>query len=327
MAIKSRRLIFGLVVALVSAATPLVDARAQSKEGTGLELIVKASKAFDDGDYVKAQATIDEAFKGNLDKELSARAMLLRGQIHEKSGKLSRALSDYSGALWMQNLPASEKKKATDGKERVMAAMGLATGAAKPAGASASAQTKAADQQTATQPSGGLFGMFGGLFDNGEQKKPATSPTPAPSTPPVKEAVEPKAKPAPQTKTAAVVTKEKAKPSRQKEEPETETIAVVKPTAAKPGKLEKASAPGTAAAVEAGGFFIDFGSSASSAKARTQAQAIKTKLADILVNRELSVKQGGSAYRIVAGPYKIRAAAAAICNAMTKRGVTCEVTQ
>jgi hypothetical protein len=78
----------------------------------------------------------------------------------------------------------------------------------------------------------------------------------------------------------------------------------------------------------ADGFLIVFGPAASEAAGRSRAHQIKTQLADILVSREVEVEANPSGgYRIVAGPYKAKNAALALCSAMKQRGVICEVTQ
>jgi hypothetical protein len=77
----------------------------------------------------------------------------------------------------------------------------------------------------------------------------------------------------------------------------------------------------------ASGFLIVFGPAASEAAGQTKARQIKAQLADILVSRELDVEANpAGGYRIVAGPYKVKNSALALCSAMKQRGVTCEVT-
>ncbi len=72
---------------------------------------------------------------------------------------------------------------------------------------------------------------------------------------------------------------------------------------------------------------ILFGSAGSEAAGRSRAQQIKTGLSDILVNRELEVEAGAAGgYQVVAGPYKVKSAALAVCSAIKQRGVNCHVT-
>jgi len=77
----------------------------------------------------------------------------------------------------------------------------------------------------------------------------------------------------------------------------------------------------------ASGFMILFGQAGSEGAGRTRAHQIKAALADILVNREVEVEAGADgSYHVVAGPYKAKAAALALCSAMKQRGVSCQVT-
>ncbi len=72
---------------------------------------------------------------------------------------------------------------------------------------------------------------------------------------------------------------------------------------------------------------IVFGSAGSESAGRGRAQQIKAALADILVNRQLDVEAGASGgYQIVAGPYKAKSSALALCSAIKQRGVVCQVT-
>jgi hypothetical protein len=299
-------------------------ANAQSSDGKGLELIARALKSYEAGAYTDASTSIDEAFKAGLSNELAARAILLRGQVNEKSGKLARALQDYSNALWMETLPSAERKKATEGKERVIAAMGLTSGST-PSARSADAPgggpslPAAADQSS----SGGVFGMFNGLFGSSSPAKPEPIATNEPpkgwqtSTPATAAVVEAPAKkvgasapirPAAATKVASV-----AKP------------AATPVPAVKKAALQQASA--ASVATNADGFLIVFGSANSQAAGRSRAQQIKAQLSDILVNRDLTVEAGSSGgFEIVAGPYKAKSAALALCSAMKQRGVACQVT-
>ena len=120
------RLSAALFLSIGSAVWFAGGAPAQTSD-KGLEFLSHASSAFDSGDYGEAATYIEEAMKTGLPKDLAARATLMRGQINERNGLLARALQDYSSALWMDTLSSSDKQKAADGKERVIAAMGLNT--------------------------------------------------------------------------------------------------------------------------------------------------------------------------------------------------------
>jgi hypothetical protein len=312
---------------------------AQSSEA-GIAALSRALQAYDSGDYDGASASIEEAFKGGLSKEFSARAILLRGQIYERNGVLARALQDYSNALWMDALPASERKKASDGKQRVIAAMGLNT-AAPPAEQAAARQTSkpaggggTGVAQAAPEKSSGFFGMFNGLFSSSK-----SNPEPAP--PPAQEAKASgrTAAPASPSSPAPTVVSASAIHTRPKE---TAPPQAGDPAAArKVARAEKAPpAPPKAVASAsfqpvammstpaANGVLIVFGPAPSETAARSKAHQIKTQLADILVSREVEVEANpAGGYRIFAGPYKAKTSALALCSAMKQRGVPCEVSQ
>jgi SPOR domain len=314
---------------------------AQSSEA-GIAALSRALSAYDSGDYANASASIDEAFKGGLSKEFSARAILLRAQINERNGALARALQDYSNALFMDTLPPSEKKKAADGKQRVIAAMGLNTPAApaedasvrqvsKPAGGSGPAVAQAAPEKS----SGGILGMFDGLFGSSKPKAepaPAQAPAqepkaswqtasaapPASSASPVVSASPVQTRPRDQTGVQAGDTAAARKTARAEKSPPARPKAVTD-ASYQPVSMTPAAA--------ANGFLIVFGPASSEAAGRSKAQQIKAQVADILVSRELDVEANSAGgYRIVAGPYKAKGSALALCSAMKQRGVPCEVT-
>jgi tetratricopeptide (TPR) repeat protein len=300
---------------------------AASKGEMAIELVSRASKDYEAGAYTTALAAIEEAFKLGLDNELAARAILLRAECLEKSGMLARALADYSSALWMQNLPASERKKATEGKERVIAAMGLNTPAQHARPSEQASASAAQSQQSGS--SSGVFGMFSGLFGSSSDSQPAPAREPQKtaqtSAPPTAvgswktEAEQAPAEPAKRSThtalTAAHIRETSAKPTaKPAPQPQASTRTVT------------ASASATASA-SGDGFHIDFGAANSEGAARSRAQQIKAQLSDILVHRELEVSsQGGGGFHILAGPYKSRSAAVSLCSAMKQRGVSCQVT-
>jgi hypothetical protein len=324
------------------AASSPSTAFAQSSEA-GLAALSRALRAYDSGDYADASASIDEAFKAGLSKEFSARAILLRAQLNERNGALARALQDYSNALWMDVLPSSEKKKAADGKQRVIAAMGLNTAAApavpaatkqasKPAGEASPAVAQAAPEGS----SGGLLGMFNGLFGSSKPSQEAAPPPPQQAKASWQTAAT--ATPAAPTTPAAPVSSASAVHTRSKDQTSlqagdtggTQQIArAEKPKPAAPKTVTAASFQPVSmmSAPAANGFLIVFGPAASEAAGRSKARQIKAQLADILVSRELEIEANpAGGYRIVAGPYKAKSAALALCSAMKQRGVPCEVT-
>jgi hypothetical protein len=146
----------------------------------GLDLLQRASKYYDAGDYTDSAQMIEAAFKAGLTGEYAARAILLRAQINEAHGSLALALQDYSNAMWVGSLADAEKKKAAQGKERVMAAMGLGS---EPA-AAAPRQTPAPQAKPAPpaqqQSPGGALSLLGGMFGGNDEKREAPAEQPKP---------------------------------------------------------------------------------------------------------------------------------------------------
>ncbi|MGO9547240.1 MAG: SPOR domain-containing protein [Rhodomicrobium sp.] len=340
--------IFGLGLAVFAwAPAGLRVAIAQTSEANGLFMLSRAQTAYESGDFAAATASLEEAFQLGLSKDLSARAILLRAQINERSGALARALQDYSNALWMDTLPAAQKKKASDGKLRVIAAMGLTPPA--PAAAPAAPASKGGGAKQASLPrsspaapqpapgssSGGVLGMFDGLF--GSSETPAAAPVSQPN-PPAPQTSGQTAAAAPVPAPARPVVSASATPvlTRTKEANAEPAMAPRKPPhsrtqpAAAPIEVRMASIQPVSmtSGSDPRGFMIVFGSAGNEGGGRTKARQIKAALADILVSRELDVEpapEGG--YQIVAGPYKTKSAALALCSAMKQRGVPCQVTQ
>ena len=286
--------------------TPHLPCRADSTHGA--ELLSSANKSYKAGEYEQAYATLEEAFKAGLPNDLVARAILLRAEVNEKNGQLARALQDYSNALWMDTLPPAEKKIAHIGKERLMAALGLNTPG--PASAPSSASVAGPPASPQGDGGGGLFGVFGGLFGS-DGRQPTQPPAAAAEKTATAPAAPPAEKPAPkprpsQTASAAASPK---KPTA------VQTAAAVQPASLNPHSSGS------------DGFLIVFGTTASEAAGKTQARQIKAKLADILINRELTLEPGDSgALQIVAGPYKAKNSAVALCNTIKQRGISCQVT-
>jgi hypothetical protein len=285
-------------------------AKAESDQGRGVEILSRASKSYEAGAYSDAEQLIDSAFKAGLTGELAARAILLRGEINEGSGALAKALQDYSNALWMETLPPADRKKASEGKERVLAAMGLSS--PPPASGQAGAQVVAASAPAqSTSSSNGVLGFITGVF-GGSESAPAP-PAAAPSTPPPAPA---SAQPTPAAAPQTTPTQATAKPVK---------VAHAKPAAAPQASAQPTSALSVAAAP--GDILIVFGSASSEASGRSAAKTIKAQLSDILIHRDLDVTPGaGGKFQIQAGPYKSKSSAAALCSAIKERGIQCRVT-
>jgi hypothetical protein len=284
-----------------------------AESSKGLELIAHATKAYEGGAYTDAATSIDEAFKAGLTGEYAARAILLRAEVNERTGKLASALQDYSNALWMESLPATERRKASEGKERVMSAMGLG-------GSPSSQQASFPASRAENSSSGGIFGMFNGLFGS------SSSPPPPPPAEPQKTWNTSTAAPA---QTEASPVKKAPTVAAVKRATPVQTASIIKPASAPPVLKRQAALQTTSAASVASpsdGFLIVFGSLNSQGAAQTKAQQIKAQLSGILVGRNVDVEPGSGGYQLVAGPYKAKSSALALCSAMKQRGVSCQVT-
>ncbi len=238
--------------------------------------------------------------------------------IYERGGALARALQDYSNALWMGTLPANERQKATEGKQRVIAALGLNT----PAQGSPQASAAGAQQGS----SGGFFGMFDNVF--GSSKPAAAAPPPPPPPPPVQTAQPAQSgwQAAPASSASGVLTR-----------PKEADVQPAKPLRLEKLRKRKAAASGwvRVASIEpvaisrpssANGFLIVFGTASNERAGHTEAKQIKAQVADILVARNLDLQPNvNGGVLIVAGPYKSKSAALALCSAMKQRGVRCQV--
>jgi hypothetical protein len=334
-------LALGLSLGIYAAAAAGLDAAFAQSSEAGIAALSRALRAYDSGDYASASASIDEAFKAGLSKEFSARAILLRGQLNERNGALARALQDYSNALFMDALPPSERKKASDGKQRVIAGMGLNTPAApsgeaavKPASKPAGGRAPAIAQAEPEKSSGGFFGMFDGLFGS---SKPKAEPAPPPAQE-AKAGWQTASSAAPAASSASPVVSASPVQTRPRDQANLQagdaaaarrTAPAEKAPPAPPKAVATASFQPVSmmSATAANGFLIVFGPASSEAGGRSKAQQIKAQVADILVSRELDVEASpAGGYRIVAGPYKAKNSALALCSAMKQRGVPCEVT-
>jgi SPOR domain len=316
-------IILGTMLGMVM---PLTGARfgtalAQEMDGRGLDAFTRAVQAYDTGDWNTAAGLLEVAFQAGLSKELTARATLLRAHINERKGALARALQDYSNALWMGTLPVAERPNAVEGKQRVIAALGLNT----PAPNSQPASAPSAPQGS----SGGFFGMFGGAFGSSNSAAAAPPSPPPPPPPPVQTAQPAQTgwQAAQASSASAVLSRPKEADARPAKSAAPQKIAQTeKPPVQSPVRMASIRPAAISPASSANGFLIVFGSANSEAAGRTRAQQIKSALADILVSRELDVEASpNGGFQITAGPYKAKSSALALCSAMKQRGVACAV--
>ena len=303
----NKRFVLILGLSLWFAAGLALDARGASAESQsrGVELLSRAQQSYEAGSYSDAADMIESAFKAGLTGELAARALFLRAEISEKKGALANALQDYSNALWMEALPAPERKTATEGKARVMAALGLSEGTAGQASAASSAPVGSSSS------SDGILGFFSGVFSGAESQPASRTPVAnvaAASETPAQESSLPARK--------AAIAQAEAKPVKVAH---TKPTARIKSTAQPSSSLAVASAPSE--------ILIVFGSASNEASGRATAANIKAQLADILIHRDLDVTpRGNGGYQIQAGPYQSKRSANALCSAIKERGIQCKVT-
>jgi hypothetical protein len=352
--IKWLLVLLGLTVGIMAGPTLQIGgASAESNPGRGVELLSRANKSFEAGAYADASELIDSAFKAGLTGELAARAILLRAEINERNGAPARALQDYSNALWMDSLRPAERKLASEGKERVMASMGLSSAGSSGASAQASAApsgnassgvsglfkgvftgpestpapprpaeepkqnikhaSMAAEPAASGSSSSGVLGLFSGMFGGSENK---------PAPPPPAEGAQQSSQPAPvqpaTTPPQKTPPKAQAKPAK---------VAHAKPAPAAAAQASEQPASALSVAAAPGGVLILFGSASSEASGRATAKNIKAQLSDILINRQLDVTQrANGGFQIQAGPYNAKSSAVALCSAIKQRGVPCQVT-
>ena len=321
-------LVFALILGTSAGARGLWgSAFAEGMDGRGVEAFSRAVKAYEDGDLNVAAGAVDEAMQAGLSKGLTARAIHLRAHISERSGALARALQDYSTALWMDTLPQSERKVAQEGKQRVIAAMGLND--YQPGGAK---QASAAPEAAPQSSSGGGWSMFNVFGSSKSAAPPVPAPPPvqpeaapqsssgggwgmfnvfgssnpappAPTAPPV-QAAEPAPPFAASTSASAVLTRKPAAATPPKPAAPPKAARIERPRAQPPVRIA-AIQPAAMPVSSASGFMILFGQAGSEGAGRTRAHQIKAALADILVNREVEVEAGADgSYHVVAGRIK-----------------------
>lgn len=299
----------------------LMAGGATAQSSKQIEAVSKAAKALEQGRAAEALGAIEAAFKLGLDGDLASRALLIRAQANERSGKAAQAMADYNSAIWMQSLPNSERKKAVEGRERVMAALGLSsrTPSASTSGTATAPAATASTSAAQTSPAapagssgGGVLGFFDDLFGGSS------------SPPPQQAAGNWSASVAPGSAAASDI------PSRRDSRASSQRAA----RSSDNERRERAPAPApkrerTAAVAteKQSGYDIDFGAAASQRAAQSQASQIKTELSDILVSRELTLLPSSGKVRIVAGPYQSEGSASALCRTIQARGVDCKVTE
>lgn len=332
-------LILIAALAMGSMATPVRAADATA-------LLGEAHKMMQNGAYVKAIEIITATLASNkIPDELAGRALLMRAQSHEKLGKTAFALADYNQALFMEGLSAADKKTAEEGRNRVQGGLGVseadsgeetpvaavapAAPVAKPAPAPAAAPKPApvakapaapartAQAQPAPRPQqqqqeeSGISSFFSGLF-GGSQKEEK-----------------------PQQAVVAVVNQDQhqaaTKPAAPKPVKAVASGATQPPQPVRVAKnveqAPRAAAPASSSAN--GEFAIQFAALLSEELAIAEVNRIAKKFGTDLGGRSPSVvivptKDGGTLYKIVAGPYP-KAEGVATCEVLKSKNVSCMI--
>ncbi len=291
------RLIFALLASTFWAGFPVA-----SYGQSGAEMLTAAAKLGEKRDYTAAIEKISEAFKaGKLDNAASSKAFLMRGEAYEKLNKDALALADYTSAVFMQGLSATDRLRAVDGRKRTLAALGVSEndGGAKPLGATQSAEAPKSS-------SGGfLSGLFGGSSTSAEAKPEETGAdgwsqgTRVTTAPPA-----PVLAPAPVPKAAAPA-----------------------PSPA----IESGSKPVRQAAVadDVKQYSVLLASLPTEDVAQAEAKRMASRLVDLLEGKTLEVvryeKSGAVFFRVVAGPYEGSAHSKEICESVKAKNVSCLV--
>lgn len=106
--------------------------RVQAQSEQAMKDLSAAYKLLQDGETSKAIAKVEEVLKKTpSDSAAAAKAMLMRAEAHEKTGKTIKALADFDAALWLQGLSSSERERAVAGRKRLMARLGIAGSSSK----------------------------------------------------------------------------------------------------------------------------------------------------------------------------------------------------
>lgn len=264
--------------------------------------LTQASKMMQNGAYVRAIEIITAALSSNkVSTDLAAKALLMRAQSNEKLGRTAFALADYNQAVWMQGLSGSDKKAAEQGRLRVQASLGVTQAGEKRAAAAGSRGRSTARRESSSEESGFFSNLFG-------SSKPA------------------KKQERPQRPVMAVVHQERpAAKSHPAAGPSTAARTSVRSTRLATNATSPAA---EAASVEpTGSFAIQFAALLSERSAIHEVNRIAKRYGADLNGRSPEVyivptREGGTLYKIVAGPYE-KAEGQATCELLKTKNVSC----
>lgn len=277
--------------------------------------LAEAHKLMQNGAYVKAIEIISATLAvGNLAPDLNGRALLMRAQCNEKLGKTAFALADYNQALWMEGLSAADKKTAETGRKRVQSSLGVKENDGGDDDEAAARSAQAQQSRQKKEESGGFFSnLFGGSSQKEERPQQAVVAEVKPEQP----------QPRPVTKPVKAVTAST-----------TNTAASPVHSLKVANKVEHTQAPRMAASATttntgSGEFAIQFAALLQEDLAIAEVNRIAKKFSGELGGRSPSVvivptKDGGTLYKIVAGPYP-KAEGVATCEILKSKNVNCMI--
>lgn len=309
--------VLALLSSLAFLTSLVVTANAQDPTAS----LTQASKLLEQGEATQSIALIDRTLKtGDVPSNLAAKAMLLRAQAQERLGKHAFALADYNSALWMQDLSAYDRGLAEQGRQRIMAQLGVdGKQQAEPAKQVVSAQSwgteiKTTETEKRTGGIGSIFsGVFGAFSSDRKVEEPRSQPANAQSV---------------SATTYQVST--------------TSSVASVAPRAesqAAPARAPNVFASNDTQAQSidetviaqreqfSGEFAVQFAAVRSEDTALYEADRIGKRYGEWLGGRTPSIKirgteDGGTLYKIIAQPYEY-GEGVATCELLKTKGVSC----
>jgi hypothetical protein len=288
--------------------------------------LTQAAKLLEQGEALQSIELVDRTLKtGDVPSNLAAKAMLLRAQAQEKLGKHAFALADYNSALWMQDLSDYDRNIAEQGRQRIMAHLGVGgetqTAAApaaqdQPAAVTASWGTEV--RETATEDrTGGIGSIFAGVFGSSSESEVEETRAETPRLQPVSVSANAV------TPTASVAS------VSQSAERQVAPISASTIVAANNSQAVGIEETVVAQRELSGEFAIQFSAVHSEDTALYEADRIGKRYGELLNGRTPSIKirgtqDGGTLYKIIVQPYE-RGEGVATCELLKTKGVSCMI--
>jgi hypothetical protein len=274
--------------------------------------LTQASKMMQAGAYVRAIEIITTALSSSkVPAELAAKALLMRAQANEKLGKPAFALADYNQAVWMQGLSDADRKLAEEGRARVQSSLGVrdASEDARDTAAAAAPRRRSAAAQP--ESSGGVGGFFSNLFGSSQSAR-REEERPQHAVVAVVQQEAPTGRPAARSHPASG--------SSWRTNTATPATARVAANTDRPDAEETSGKP-------SGAFAIQFAALLSEQSAIYEVNRIAKRYGSDLGGRSPEVfivptSDGGTLYKIVAGPYE-RAEGQATCELLKTKNLSC----